>query len=363
MAENATSEERPVTSTSAPARPPLPQEVPAPWAIRIAVLFDWAVAFLMAGLAVGHLGHESPSDADFALLALPFPLLLVIGEGLRHGGRRAWILHVVASSLLAVPGGSGVLLAVRGKAVAGDVDPVLGALVTVGLLALAQLPLAAGRAARTWVNAASASRPRRWALLMPAMPVVVVGLALQLVAISREWRTRSYPEVGIELRMPRFPRASVHQARTHHGLPYGVHAVDADEHGCAYVVTYLTMPSSADGGPTDGERIRSAAVARVTSSAEITSRRPVVSKGPKGAVGPEGEEIRFDSDGRPWTARIFAPLPRLVVMQAFCMDGSEPRGARTFFESLTVLPNWHAPAGSGRAPRNGGHGAGLGKLL
>lgn len=301
-------------------------------------MFDWAVAFLMAGLAVGHLGHESPSDADFALLGVPFPLLLVIGEGLRRRARWAWILHLIASTLLAIPGVLGVLLAARGKAVAGDVDPVVGALLAAGFLAVVQLPFAAGRTGRAWVNAASASRPRWWALLTPAVPVVAVGLVLQIVAISREWRTRTYPDVGIKVRMPAFPHATVHQSQTQNGLPYDVHVVDASEHGCTYLVAYATMPTSADGGPNEGESLRSAVVARVTKSAEISSRRPVASKAPKGTNGPEGEEIRFNSDGRPWTARIFAPLPRLVVMQAFCMDGSEPRGARTFYESLAVLP-------------------------
>jgi hypothetical protein len=318
---------------------------PTPWSIRIAVLFDWGVAFLMAGLAIGHLGHETPSDADLLLLAIPFLVLLVVGEGLRRRGRWAWILHIVTSALLSVPGVLGALLAVRGKAFARDVDAVVAALVAVGVLAVVQLPFAVGPAARAWLNAATASRPRWWAFLIPAVPLLVVGLVLQVVVISRAWRTRSYPDIGIRVRMPGVTHATVHQSRTQSGLPYDVHIVDAAEHGCGYVVTYAVMPTSPDGEPTDAESFRSAVVARVTKSAEISSRRAVVAKGPKGAIGSEGEEVTFNSDGRPWTARIFATLPRLVVMQAFCMDGSEPRGARTFFESLTVLPRYRPGAG------------------
>jgi hypothetical protein len=289
----------------------------------------------MAGHAVGQLGREWSSKSDLQFQCVAIPMLLLIGEGLRRRARWAWVVHLLISAVLAVPGVFILVVLVRYRQLAQEFDAMLASILAVALGAAAQIPLLLTAAVRAWLRDRGSDRARPWPLLGTAGLAFIMGLGIQIVLIAHDWGDRSDPDLGLRVRMPNMTQTVIEQRQDELGGAFDAHRLAADVDGCSYSVLYGRLPPSGDGRTHDPREWRDKVLRDLTAYGEALVRNEVRAVGAPGIV---GDEVRFSRDGVTRTVRVFTPLPRFVVMEAFCQDGSDPPRAKQFFESLRVYP-------------------------
>jgi hypothetical protein len=306
--------------------------VPPPQ-VRFCVWFDWAAACFMLGLALGQLGQDWSSRADLRFQAVAIPVFLALGEGLR---RRAWwarVPQLLLSAGLTIP----VVLAlgrlVRHGHLPVGINAVVGGVILVSAGAAVQLSLLLLPSSWRWMKDPRPGRVGPWALLLLAAPAFGVGLGLQALMASNGWSARVYDDLGIRIRMPEVTMEKVEQRRDDLGDPYDAHVLLARGRRCTYAVRLGRLPARA-GGSWDPAAWRADLIGRMTTGTEIVSRALVAAEG---RFGVGGEEVRFRQDRVAHTARVYAPLPRFIVMLKSCYPREGPE-ADGFFDSLAVEP-------------------------
>lgn len=313
--------------------PPVAPTAAAPPALRYCVWFDWAIAALMVGLALGQLGREWASRADLAFQLFAIPALLVIGEGLRRGLRWARVLQLVFSAGLTIPGMLALPLLVHQGSPRARINAVIAAVLVAAAGAALQLALLALPSIRRWMRDPRPARVSPWALAFLALPALPVGLGLQARVAAQRWTWQSPSGAGIRVRMPSGTREEALEGAAERGG--SVHVLLGTEGRCSYVVSSGRLPSPREGQVRDAAAWRASAVERLTAGGEVLARSPVVSRGP--ATG-EGEEVRFRRDGVEHTFLVLTPGARFVVMGRTCRSRLLPPPEDGFFESLQMEP-------------------------